>query len=103
MNNALQQLLLAVLKSKDPELVSLALEVQASVQTPYKLSTTHNVVVSQGQFWLPLSEAKSKSAKCQVLTRYGVACYGSVSATKDIVAWAPLPKIPEWLTALQVR
>lgn len=40
--------------------------------------------------------------KVQLLTRYGVAIYGSAGARKDpfFVGWAPCPKVPAWAKAL---
>lgn len=55
------------------------------------------VAVDAEYFWLPMSSCPLAS-KVQLLTTSGVAVYGPGNPNHlHYVAWAPLPKKPQWL------
>jgi hypothetical protein len=42
-----------------------------------------------------------RGVKVQLLTKHGVAVYGSVGSSRDgFVGWAPCPKVPKWAKEL---
>lgn len=65
-----------------------------------KSNADATVAVALDQFWQPLSTCPT-GQKVQLLTVHGVAIYGnySVHQAKSYLAWAPLPRKPDWLKA----
>ena len=59
------------------------------------------VAVDQDYFWRPM-ESCPLSTKVQLLTLTGVAVYGAGSRNNlSYLAWAPLPRVPDWLRQRQ--
>lgn len=61
--------------------------------------SNNSVAVDQSYYWRPLSDCP-QGVKIQALSNLGVARYDEWKGQADIVAWAPLPKIPNWLNTL---
>lgn len=64
-----------------------------------QLKADATVAVDSDYFWQPLSTCP-QGVKVQLLTKGGIATYGHYRAGEDwLLAWAPLPKKPDWLKA----
>lgn len=61
----------------------------------YKISTDGSTCVDTTYYWQPL-ETAPHGVKLQLLSKYGVAVYGVLSATQVATgfweSWSPLPK-----------
>lgn len=66
----------------------------------HTISTDGSTAVATGEFWLPLKSAPI-GVKVQGLTLGRVGCYTvftkAALSSGDYIAWAPMPKEPEWL------
>ena len=63
----------------------------------HKLNHTGNVAVSTDRHWMAVTDtAPPVGVKCNLLTRYGVAIVGVVTASNrpDFAGWEPLARVP---------
>lgn len=61
----------------------------------HTINTDHAVAVAVEYFWQPIDSCPH-SVKVQLLSRYGVAVYGTYHGKDDYwVGWAPLPRVPK--------
>lgn len=65
-----------------------------------KTNADATVAVDDAYFWQPLSTCPV-GQKVQLLTQHGVAIYGTYNyhQIRHYLAWAPLPRKPDWLKA----
>lgn len=64
------------------------------------INSTRTAAVDQSYFWQPIATCP-RGVKVQLMPKFtGVALYGQWNGTGPMVAWAPLPKRPEWLKGL---
>lgn len=65
-----------------------------------KTSADGSVAVDPDYFWQPMGTCPV-GQKVQLLTVHGVAIYGNYSShqARSYMAWAPLPRKPDWLKA----
>lgn len=64
----------------------------------HKLNHTGNVAVSTDRHWMAVTDTSPPAGvKCALLTRYGVAIIGCVTAQSrpDFAGWEPLARIPK--------
>ena len=63
----------------------------------HKLNHTGNCAVSTDRHWMAVTDkAPPAGVKCNLLTRYGVAIIGTVTASNrpDFAGWEPLARVP---------
>ena len=68
------------------------------MNTTHKLNHTGNCAVSTDRHWMVVTDtAPPAGAKCNLLTRFGVAIIGCVTeqSRPDFAGWEPLARIPD--------
>ena len=69
----------------------------------HKLNHTGNVAVSTDRHWMAVTDtAPPAGVKCNLLTRYGVAIIGVVTASNrpDFAGWEPLARVPDGMLTI---
>lgn len=71
--------------------------------TTHRLNHTGNVAVSIDRHWMAVTDtAPPSGVKCNLLTRYGVAIIGTVTASNrpDFAGWEPLARVPDGMLTI---
>ena len=69
----------------------------------HKLNHTGTCAVSTDRHWLAVTDtAPPVGVKCNLLTRYGVAIIGTVTASNrpDFAGWEPLARVPDGMLTI---
>ena len=59
----------------------------------YVINGAKTVAVATDVYWIPIDENTPRSVKLQLLSKAGVAVYGTYHGDKFWTHWCPLPKL----------
>ena len=59
----------------------------------HKIDSTGTAAVAIDHYWIPIDENTPRSVKLQLLSKAGVAVYGTYHGDKFWTHWCPLPKL----------
>lgn len=75
------------------------MQIPNSSSTSVKISSDGTTAVDTNYFFQSL-ETCPRGVGVQLLTIYGKAIDGQWTGQKDVVGWAPYPKVPAWMKKL---